>query len=82
MTPNMNNSVCPHLAGFCLKTGFALGLDIDQGRTRREAAQLMFGFQKTGLLTVGSVSAQAPPNMGHSLNTLFWLLTHIVNRWP
>ena len=45
MTPNMNNSVCPHLAGFCLKTGFALGLDIDQGRTRRKAAQLMFWSQ-------------------------------------
>lgn len=40
--------------------------------------------REAGLLAVGSVSAQTPHDVGHSLGTpttLFQLLTHVIDSW-
>lgn len=83
MSPNMNNSVCLHLAGFCLKTNFVLGLGSWQW-TRKdwESSSSAHVPREAPLLTVGSVSVQAPPDTGHSFSTsvtLAWFI-HLCNE--
>ena len=66
MTPDINNSVCPQLAGFCLNTSFALGLGCRHGSGKDWKRSGSAPVPCPGGWTAhsGGVSAQSPPAPG------------------